>query len=138
MNVSYSLAEAETQRIIDRAFGWLRDCGRPVLGICFGHQILAHVFGGRVSTLEEPVLDARYPLVLSREGGIFSGFEELRVFAEHRDYVSAVPRGFTVLSRKNGVPYIMHDPERQMYGVQFVPEQSDDRSKEILRRFGLE
>lgn len=60
------------------------------------------------------------------------------MFAEHRDYVSVVPRGFTVLSRRNGIPYIMYDPEREMYGVQFVPEQSDDRTKEILKRLVLE
>ncbi|MGD2178879.1 MAG: hypothetical protein PVG71_13780 [Anaerolineae bacterium] len=137
MSVSYSLAEAETQKLVDRAFRWLRDCGRPVLGICFGHQILAHLFGGQVSTLEEAVLDPRYPLVLSREGGIFSGIQEVKVFAEHRDYVSVVPRGFTVLSRKNGIPYIMYDSEREMYGVQFVPEQSDAETQEILKRFAL-
>jgi GMP synthase (glutamine-hydrolysing) len=138
LDVDYSLSEDRTKKLIDRSFGWLRECGRPVLGICFGHQILAHVFGGQVSSLEETVEDARYPLVLSREGGIFSGIAELRVFAEHRDYVSVVPRGFRVLSREKGIPYIMYDPEGEMYGVQFVPEQSDARTRAILKRFVLE
>jgi GMP synthase-like glutamine amidotransferase len=137
LDVDYSLAQARTQRLVDRAFGWLRECRRPVLGICYGHQILAHVLGGRVSSLAETVLDARYPLALTAAVGIFSGVEELKVFAEHRDYVSVVPRGFTVLSRKNAIPYIMYDPDREMYGVQFVPEQSDDKTKEILKRFVL-
>jgi GMP synthase (glutamine-hydrolysing) len=137
LDVDYSLAEAETQKLVDRTFGWLRECGRPVLGICYGHQILAHVFGGHVSSLQETVVDARYSLVLSREGGIFSGVGELQVLAEHRDYVSVVPSGFSVLSQKHGIPYIMYDPEREMYGVQFVPEQSDERTKGILERFVL-
>jgi GMP synthase-like glutamine amidotransferase len=135
MDVTYSLAQLETQRLVDRAFGWLRDYRRPVLGICYGHQILAYVFGGQVSSLEEAVLNARYPLALQKAEGIFSGVRELQVFAEHRDYVSLVPRDFGVLSRKNGVPYIIHHPEREMYGVQFVPEQSDEATREILRRF---
>jgi GMP synthase (glutamine-hydrolysing) len=138
LNVGYSLAEPETQRLVDQAFGWLRDFWRPVLGICYGHQILAHVFGGRVSSLEQEVVEARFPLVVERAGGIFSRIEKLAVFAEHRDYVSLVPNGFRVLSRKNGVPYIIHHSEREMYGVQFVPEHSDDRTTEILRRFVLE
>jgi GMP synthase-like glutamine amidotransferase len=138
LDVDYSLSEYRTRKLIDRAFGWLHECTRPVLGICYGHQILARVYGGQVSSLEETVLDPRHPIVLSREGGVFSGVKELKVFAEHRDYVSVVPGGFTVLSRRNEIPYIMYDPNREMYGVQFVPEQSDDRTKEILRRFALE
>jgi GMP synthase (glutamine-hydrolysing) len=138
LDVDYSLSEDRTKKLIDRNFGWLRECGRPVLGICYGHQILAHVFGGQVAPLEAAVVDERLPLILSREEGIFSGVRKLKVYAEHRDYVSVVPRGFAVLSRENGIPYIMYDPERERYGVQFVPEQSDDCTREILKRFILE
>jgi GMP synthase-like glutamine amidotransferase len=137
LDVDYSLAEVQTQKLVDRTFGWLRECGRPVLGICYGHQILARVFGGQVSSLQETIVDARHPLVLSLPSGIFLGVEELKVFAEHRDYVSVVPSGFSVLSQKHGIPYIMYDPEREMYGVQFVPEQSDERTEGILERFVL-
>ena len=138
MDVGYSLAQVETQRLIEQAFGWLRDYRRPVLGICYGHQILAHVLGGRVSPLGEAVVDAQYSLVLQRAEGIFSGVKELCVFTEHRDYVSLVPQGFVVVSRSNGVPYVIADPEREMYGVQFVPERSDHRTREMLRRFVLD
>ncbi len=137
MSASYSLAEADTQRLVDQAFGWLRECRQPVLGICYGHQILAHIFGGEISPLEEMVEDERYPLALEadRERGIFSDVEKLEVFAEHRDYVSVTPQGFRVLCQKKEIIYIMYHPEREMYGVQFVPEQSDDRSREVLKRF---
>jgi GMP synthase (glutamine-hydrolysing) len=137
MNANYSLAEADTQREVNRAFGWLRDCKCPVLGICYGHQILAQIFGGKVSALKRMVKDERLPLAWKADAksGIFSEVAYLEVFAEHRDYVSTIPQGFTVLCQLNDVPYIMYHPGRELYGVQFVPEQSDERSKELLRQF---
>lgn len=122
---------------MDRAFGWLRVCRSPVLGICYGCQILAHIFGGEVSSLPEMVKDERFPLAwpADNESGIFSGVESLTVFAEHKDYVSEIPEEFTILCQIDEAPYIMYHREKAMYGVQFVPEQSDQRSKKVLKRF---
>lgn len=137
LSATYSLSEAETQAVVDEAFGWLRQCRRPVMGICYGHQILAHIFGGQVSSLGRTIWDERYPLTLAPEEqrGIFAGIEQLEVFAEHRDYISALPEGFAVLCAKDGIPYIIYHPERAFYGVQFVPELSDAATRDVLRRF---
>ena len=98
----YSLAEADTQKEVTKAFGWLRDCKCPVLGICYGHQILAYIFGGEVSSLKTMVKDESFPLAwkADSDNGIFSKIESLEVFAEHHDYVSEVPHGFTVLCQE--------------------------------------
>jgi GMP synthase (glutamine-hydrolysing) len=137
IDAPYSLADAATRREIDRAFGWLRDCECPVLGICFGHQILAHIFGGEVASLPGLVNEERLRLSWqpARDGGIFADVGSLEVFTEHRDYVAAVPPGFKVLCSLGEVPYIIWHPKKERYGVQFVPEQSDAPSKHILRRF---
>lgn len=137
LDVKYSLEDVRTQREIDRAFAWLRDYQGAVLGICFGHEVLAHIFGGDVASLARPVKDPRYRLRFSSEfpRGIFSGIDECGVFAEHLQYVSAVPEPFNVLSQKDGIPYVMYHPGREFYGVQFVPERSDSRCKDALRRF---
>ena len=135
MEVTYSLSQPETQERVERVFAWLKDCPCPVLGICFGHQILGQVFGGKVSSLEKSVVDERYPLAIEIQAGIFTKVNRLQVFAEHRDYVSRVPEGFQVLSSVGKVPYILYHPEREFYGMQFVPEQSDEGTKAILKRF---
>ena len=137
IDATYSLSERETQAIVEDAFDWLRTYPKPVLGICYGHQILAYIFGGHVAPLGETVKDERYPLRLETDqaGGIFSEAEQIEVFAEHRDYVAKVPPGFNVLSRKHGVPYIIYHPAREFYGLQFVPERSDQETRQILRAF---
>jgi GMP synthase-like glutamine amidotransferase len=137
VDANYSLAETDTQRKVNDAFGWLKECKRPVLGICYGHQILAQIFGGEVSSLKEMVKDERFPLAwkADKKSGLFSEVESLEVFAEHSDYVSEIPQDFKVLCQKDGIPYIMYRADREMYGVQFVPEQSDEKSKELLKRF---
>jgi GMP synthase-like glutamine amidotransferase len=135
--VDYSLSEERTQKIVHRAFDWLQDCTCPVMGICYGHQILAEIFGGEVSPLDTTVKAERLHLqwTADHRSGIFSDLEELYVFAEHRDYVSKMPSGFFAPCQMDQIPYIMVQPDRRMYGVQFVPDQSDDRSRQLLRRF---
>ncbi|MGD2027865.1 MAG: gamma-glutamyl-gamma-aminobutyrate hydrolase family protein [Anaerolineales bacterium] len=137
IDVDYSLTQKETQKVVETGFNWLRECDCPVLGICYGNQILGHIFGGKVDTLSETVKDAHYPLHWQpdRRSGIFAGVGRLEVFAEHRDYISEIPEGFTVLCQQDGIPYILYGQEKEFYGVQFVPTLSDEDSKQILKRF---
>lgn len=137
IDADYSLAQEETQRAVDRAFGWLFQATCPVLGICYGHQILAHVFGGAVSALPQMVRDERLPLAWQAHdtSGILPSSVHVRAFAEHRDYVSQVPEGFEVLCRVGPVPYVMVHPQRALVGLQFVPEQSDAAGRQLLKRF---
>ncbi|CAN5675497.1 hypothetical protein BH24ACT21_BH24ACT21_18510 [soil metagenome] len=137
VEVDDSLSEAETRKVIDQHFGWLKQCESPVLGICYGHHILAHVFGGEVSTLQQLLQVEEYSLKIRAEGAkeIFGIATEMALFVEHRDYVSRVPEGSLVLAEKDQVPYAVYYPEKQMYGVQFVPELSGEAGRGILRRF---
>ncbi|MGF1470323.1 MAG: type 1 glutamine amidotransferase [Rubrobacteraceae bacterium] len=137
LDVNDSLSEAETRTLVDRHFGWLKQCESPVLGICYGHHIMAHIFGGEISTMQQMVQVERCPLKIrpAGAGSIFGRAKEMALFVEHRDYVSRVPKNSLVVSEKDQVPYAICYPEKQMCGVQFVPEFSGEAGREILRRF---
>ncbi len=99
--------------------------GLPVLGICYGMQLLAKVYSGKVS----PALDREYgraeltilqPSVLWQ--GI-SGQEKLKVWMSHGDKVLEQPPGFKILASTDHVEVAaMADEERGIYGLQFHPE----------------
>lgn len=137
LDAPYSVSEPATQAAIERELGWLRDCGRPVLGICYGHQVLGHLYGGRIAAADAAVCDPEFELELGDAAGDgpFAGLDALTVFAEHRDYVAEVPPSFRVVSRRGTVPYIIHDPAARALGFQFVPELSGDDGHALLARF---
>lgn len=100
----------------------LFDLGIPVLGICYGHQLIALNLGGRV---EKGVSGEFGRAGLSANGGVL--FDDLpleqTVWMSHNDAVAAAPSGFRVTGSSAASPVAaMEDPERGLYGVQFHPE----------------
>ncbi len=113
------------------------ELGIPVLGICYGHQILADLAGGEVensgaaeygSTAMEIIADS----VLLKELP-----KEQQVWMSHRDQVVGVPDGFSAVATTDGAAIAaMEDRDRSLYGVQFHPEVAHTpRGAEILQRF---
>jgi GMP synthase-like glutamine amidotransferase len=107
----------------------IRICELPVLGICFGHQLLCSAFGAKTGSLGKPVIDRFEEVhVLSAEG-ILSGFtkEQTVPLAEyHNDYVlkdSLGNAGFTLLADSVSceVEAVKHN-SKPFFGVQFHPE----------------
>ena len=104
------------------------EMGLPVLGICYGCQLMAHTLGGVVTEAGEN--DAReYGRTVTHLDPnciLFEGFpEESITWMSHGDYISKVPEGFTVTGFTDACPTAaMAAPARKLYGVQFHPEVS--------------
>ena len=116
---------------------WVFESGLPVLGICYGMQLLAHQLGGKVI----PGSEREYgPAAIQRsaETALLAGLPgELDVWMSHGDRLETVPPGFVSVAKSGNSPFaVMEDPSRSYFGIQFHPEVAHTpRGKEILRNF---
>ncbi|HEV3217152.1 MAG TPA: glutamine-hydrolyzing GMP synthase [Vicinamibacterales bacterium] len=131
-----SVTEADAPRIHPS----ILSMGVPILGICYGHQLLAATLpGGRV----KPSYSREYGLAnLQLAGpsvnGIFAGFPAYsRVWVSHGDSVEALPNGFEIAgSTEECAVAAMANAERRMFGVQFHPEVTHtEYGQQLLENF---
>jgi GMP synthase (glutamine-hydrolysing) len=114
--------------------------GTPVLGICYGMQLMAYSLGGRVSPA--PQREFGHASVTMAAGApdaaLFADVpSEIRVWASHGDFVSQAPAGFSVIATSANAPVAaMADVDRGLYALLFHPEVAHtERGLEILRNF---
>ncbi|MEJ7826350.1 MAG: glutamine-hydrolyzing GMP synthase, partial [Solirubrobacteraceae bacterium] len=101
----------------------LLELGIPVLGICYGMQLIATELGGSVEGAEIGEF-GRSELTVRDPGRLFAGLPEQQTcWMSHRDTVYAPPPGFTALASSTGSPVAaLEHVERGIYGIQFHPE----------------
>lgn len=110
----------------------------PVLGLCYGMQLMAHTLGGRVVPADRREYGAAQIRVLDPQSPLFVGLENhLVVWMSHGDRVETLPDGFDVIATSDNTPFAaIAARERPWYGLQFHPEvQHTPQGGEILRRF---
>ena len=100
------------------------DLGLPVLGFCYGHQIMAKTLGGEVAHSDVGEYGPAELTVLEPASAFFQGTPERQtVWMSHRDGVSQAPAGFVVTASTPACPVAaMECPERKLYSTQFHPE----------------
>jgi len=115
----------------------LLSLGVPVMGICYGMQLLVHSLGGRVEQAEVGEF-GRSQLLVGEGGTLMRGLPaEQTCWMSHRDTVYEAPPGFTALASSSGSPVAaIEDRERAIFGIQFHPEVvHTPYGQEILTRF---
>src|SRR5208283_3100756 len=121
----------------------LFSAGVPVLGICYGFQLMVQALGGTVrrtgaAEYGATTLDALDEPREAPAAGLLAGLPgRQRVWMSHGDTCAAAPSGFAVTARTEATPVAaIEDPRRKLFGVQFHPEvMHTDHGTAILRRF---
>ena len=112
--------------------------GVPILGICYGSQLMAYRLGGRVATAPVSEYGHTGTQVDDASSALFESVKtESTVWMSHTDYIAQVPEGFHITAHTADCPVAaMEDPERQLYAVQFHPEvEHTEEGMKILRNF---
>ena len=134
-----SVSEPGAPKCVPEVF----DFGRPVLGICYGMQLMTDVLGGEVRRSGHREFGHAHVRVSSNGTAprLFTKLPgELRVWASHGDDVAAVPPGFRVAATSASAPIAaMEAPDRNLYALLFHPEVAHtDHGIDILKTFAFE
>ena len=109
----------------------------PILGICYGAQLMAYMADGQVSSADASSEYGKTEL-FTYDSVLFQGFQNHSVcWMSHTDYISRVPEGFRVIARTDKCPCAaMADENRKLYAVQFHPEVTHTEfGKQMLYNF---
>ena len=115
---------------------WVFDSGVPVLGICYGMQLIAHQLGGRVA----PAGEREYGFAVIQRNDksvLFDGLDdEIPVWMSHGDRIDRLPAGFRSVAYSENSPIAAASNDAGVYGIQFHPEVAHTpQGAEILRNF---
>ena len=114
--------------------------GVPVLGICYGCQLMAHTLGGRVTAAQEDSAReyGKTETYYDTSCKLFHGLPERGIsWMSHGDYMEKVPEGFSLVAHSDNCPNVaIADEKRGFYGVQYHPEVNhSENGVRMIRNF---
>ena len=113
------------------------ELGIPVLGICYGMQLMTYTLGGNVARADKREYGTT-DVSIDNSSLLFEGFENTNGFLmSHTDFVEKVPEGFKNIGHTTSCPNAaMENKERNLYGIQFHPEvNSSINGTQVIRNF---
>lgn len=94
----------------------------PILGICYGAQLMAHTLGGNVKTATVREY-GKTDVNLQMNNKLFEGISETQCWMSHTDFIESAPQGFEIIGHTSECPIAAFcSEEKMLYGVQFHPE----------------
>jgi len=136
---NYMLSKSDTRLVFQQEIDLVRKSETPILGICFGHQLIGSAYGSEVIDLGSTIRQFKEVKILEKNP-LFNGLpDSIKVAESHRQALDRVPDSFRHLaeSATSHVEAIAHT-NKPLVGVQFHPERSDDlhpHGREIIQNF---
>lgn len=112
------------------------ELGVPILGICYGNQLMAHILGGKVVRPDKREY-GKTEIELS-DSLLFDGIDKKNVcWMSHTDYVAVLPDGFKAVAKTESTPFAAYEnADKKLYSVQFHPEVNHTPfGKQMLKNF---
>lgn len=108
----------------------------PILGICYGEQLICHLLGGKVEKSELREF-GKAELIVKTNSKLFDQCTQNQVWMSHGDHITSLPKGFEILASTNNAPCAaIADETKKIYGLQFHPEVAHSLDgKKILENF---
>ncbi len=109
----------------------------PILGICYGMQIIAHFFGGEIIEAEKREYGFAKIIIIKNNALIDKKIEDSVVWMSHGDRLKKLPNGFNSIAKTDNSPFAaIENKERKIWAVQFHPEvHHTEKGKEMLSNF---
>ena len=113
--------------------------GLPILGICYGFQLINHLGGGKVESLSVKEY-GRVPLTLHPGNPLFEGVPSgFNSWMSHGDSIATLAPGFEITATSDNHPAAAWNPERRIWGIQFHPETTHNEfGNQILHNFAFQ
>nr|MDO8082483.1 glutamine-hydrolyzing GMP synthase [Candidatus Freyarchaeota archaeon] len=132
-----SVYDEESPLVSKEFFSWCEERGVPILGICYGHQLIAHILGGSVKRLDRREF-GKTVLYIEEKEDLFQGLKDTEiVWMSHGDQVLELPPGFEKIGHTDNCPIAAYrNMTDRIYGVQFhIEVHHTEKGNRILENF---